>query len=74
VKVLILGSGGREHALAWRLRQDPGVTGVITAPGNPGTASLGLSFAGNLREPREILSLARGAGVDLTVVGPEAPL
>ena len=74
MKVLILGSGGREHALAWRLSRDPQVTEIITAPGNPGTAALGRNFPVNLGSPDEILALAVDQLVDLTIVGPEAPL
>ncbi|MGH8232934.1 MAG: phosphoribosylamine--glycine ligase [Rhodanobacteraceae bacterium] len=76
MKLLVIGSGGREHALAWKLAQSPRVSEVIVAPGNAGTA----------REPRlrnadvsaidldGLLALAREEHVDLTVVGPEAPL
>jgi len=76
MKVLVIGAGGREHALAWKIKQSPRVTDVIVAPGNAGTA----------REPGvrnvdvaatdldALLALARAEQVDLTVVGPEAPL
>ena len=77
MKILVLGSGAREHALVWRLRQDPEVTSVLAAPGNPGMAAgtAGLQNAPvNLNNPPEMLELARSSGVDLTVVGPEAPL
>jgi len=74
VKVLILGSGGREHALAWRLSQDPDVAEVLTAPGNPGTAALGRVVPIDLGSPDAALALAASERVDLTVVGPEAPL
>lgn len=74
MKVLILGSGGREHALAWRLSKDPRVTEIITAPGNPGTAALGRNLPVDLGSPDEILALATRESVDLTVVGPEGPL
>lgn len=69
-----MGSGGREHALAWRLRQDPDVAELVIAPGNPGTAQTGRNLAGDLAFPETILTLARAESVDLTVVGPEAPL
>jgi phosphoribosylamine---glycine ligase len=72
MNVLLIGSGGREHALAWKLQQSQRVTRVITAPGNGGTA------ATNARVGAEdidgLLALARAERVDLTVVGPEAPL
>jgi len=74
VKVLILGSGGREHALAWRLASDPDVSGLISAPGNPGMASLGPCFPADLGRPADALALAERHAVDLTVVGPEAAL
>ncbi|HLI17380.1 MAG TPA: phosphoribosylamine--glycine ligase [Rhodanobacteraceae bacterium] len=76
MKILVIGSGGREHALAWKLAQSPRVTEVVVAPGNAGTA----------REPRvrnaaasaadfaALLDLAREENVAFTVVGPEAPL
>ncbi|MBS0544595.1 MAG: phosphoribosylamine--glycine ligase, partial [Proteobacteria bacterium] len=74
MKVLVIGSGGREHALAWKLAQSPKVTRVLVAPGNPGTA----------REPKlqnvavsavpELVELARREQIGFTVVGPEAPL
>ena len=76
MKVLVIGSGGREHALAWKLKQSPRVSEVLVAPGNAGTA----------REPGirnvevaatdldGLLALAQREHVDLTVVGPEAPL
>jgi phosphoribosylamine--glycine ligase len=74
VKLLVLGSGGREHALAWRLSRDPDVTEVLTAPGNPGTAGIGRAIPVDLAVPEGVLALARRERVDLTVVGPEAPL
>ncbi|HUF23697.1 MAG TPA: phosphoribosylamine--glycine ligase [Vicinamibacterales bacterium] len=75
MKVLVLGSGAREHALVWRLQQDPEVTAVTAAPGNPGMAAGRLRTAPvNLDNPQEMLELARSEVVDLTVVGPEAPL
>ena len=74
MKVLVLGSGAREHALAWRLRQDPGVTAVVCAPGNPGMTALGRCVPVDIANPAAMLSLAEQEGVDLTVVGPEAAL
>jgi phosphoribosylamine--glycine ligase len=74
MKVLVLGSGGREHAIAWRLGRDPDVREVVTAPGNPGIQAIGRCLDVQLDDPRAVLALAEGEGVDLTVVGPEAPL
>jgi phosphoribosylamine--glycine ligase len=69
MKILVIGSGGREHALAWKLQQSPRVEQVIVAPGNGGTGSLPEAF-----QSLSPLELALAAQVDLTVVGPEAPL
>jgi len=74
MRVLILGSGGREHALAWRLSRDADVAEVLCAPGNPGIAQLGRCLPVDLADPEAVLDLAGREGVDLTVVGPEAPL
>jgi phosphoribosylamine--glycine ligase len=74
VKILVLGSGGREHALVWRLARDADVRGVVCAPGNPGMAALAPCRPVDLAAPDEVLALAAAERVDLTVVGPEAPL
>jgi phosphoribosylamine---glycine ligase len=73
MRVLIIGGGGREHALAWRLAQSPEVEQVFAAPGNPGMARLGTCLAGG-GAPADYVALAESIGADLTVVGPEAPL
>lgn len=76
MKLLVIGSGGREHALAWKLAQSPRVTEVLVAPGNAGTArekrvrNIGLPAT----DIEGLLALAQHEGVELTVVGPEAPL
>jgi phosphoribosylamine---glycine ligase len=73
LKLLLIGGGGREHALAWRLGQDPRVHQILAVPGNPGIAQLGQC----LPAPKEIegyAHLAEAERVDLTVVGPEATL
>jgi phosphoribosylamine--glycine ligase len=77
VKVLLLGSGGREHALAWKLVQSPLLDELVCAPGNPGTARLGARVRNAkvaAESPQAVLQLARDERVDLVVVGPEAPL
>jgi phosphoribosylamine--glycine ligase len=74
VKVLLLGSGGREHALAWKLSQSPRLTRLLCGPGNPGTARLGTNVPVRPDAPDEVVALARREAVDLVVVGPEAPL
>lgn len=71
---LVLGSGGREHALAWRLANSPSVARVLTAPGNPGTAQVGRNLHTDIADGEAVAGLAREHGVDLVVVGPEAPL
>ncbi|MGH8283775.1 MAG: phosphoribosylamine--glycine ligase, partial [Gammaproteobacteria bacterium] len=76
MKVLVIGGGGREHALAWKLAQSPRVERVYVAPGNAGTAHE--KKCENLRIPadnlRGLLDFALGQGIGLTVVGPEQPL
>ena len=76
MKVLVIGSGGREHALAWKLAQSPRVDEVIVAPGNAGTAIEGKcrNTAVKVTDIDGLLDLARSEGVALTVVGPEIPL
>ena len=74
MRILLVGSGGREHALARTLRLDPSVTDLIIAPGNPGTASLGENVPVDILDGEALTTLAREREVDLVVVGPEAPL
>src|SRR5689334_7706047 len=76
MKVLVIGSGGREHALAWKLRQSPRVSEVIVAPGNAGTArEPGLRNADVAATDIDgLIALVRRENIELTVVGPEAPL
>ena len=74
MKVLVVGSGGREHALAWKLSKSPRVTEVLCAPGNPGTARLGRNFPIPVTDLDGIVAIAVREGVGLVVVGPEAPL
>lgn len=74
MKVLLVGGGGREHALAWRLRKDDPSCIVIAAPGNPGIAQLAECVPVGLGEIDTIAALARERHVDFTLVGPEAPL
>jgi phosphoribosylamine---glycine ligase len=72
--VLVVGGGGREHALAWRLAASRSVERVTTAPGNPGTAELGPTVPVDATDPTAVADLAGRERVDLVVVGPEAPL
>jgi phosphoribosylamine--glycine ligase len=74
VRVLVVGSGGREHALAWRLSSSPALTELHAAPGNPGIAALATCHPVAADDGEGLLGLARFLGVDLVVVGPEAPL
>jgi len=72
--ILLLGSGGREDALAWRLRQSPSCGKLIAAPSNPGIARWTDCVAADPCDAAAIADLARKSGVDLVVIGPEAPL
>jgi phosphoribosylamine--glycine ligase len=74
VKVLLVGSGGREHALAWKLSQAPSLDELHAAPGNPGIAALGRCHPVRAEDGEGLLDLAGSLGADLVVVGPEAPL
>ena len=76
MKVLVIGNGGREHALAWKLAQSPRVGEVLVAPGNAGTATEGKcrNVAVKATDIDALLALAEREGVSVTVVGPEAPL
>jgi phosphoribosylamine--glycine ligase len=74
VKVLLVGSGGREHALAWKLVQGSAMTGLHAAPGNPGIAALGDCHPVRADDSEALLGLARSLDIDLAVIGPEAPL
>jgi len=74
VRILVLGSGGREHALVWRLARDSDVTELMAAPGNPGISTVCRCVPADLTRPADLLALARDLAADLTVVGPEAPL
>lgn len=74
MKVLVIGSGGREHAMVWKLAQSPQVTEVLCAPGNPGTAELGRNIPVPVDDLVGLVDLAEREGVALTVIGPEYPL
>lgn len=72
--VLILGGGGREHALAWKLAQSPRVGRLVCAPGNAGIAALAECVALDVLDPAAVVACARDLGADFVVIGPEAPL
>jgi phosphoribosylamine---glycine ligase len=74
MKILVLGSGGREHALAWKLHESPQVEELYCAPGNAGIAQEAECLPVDLASTKAILELAKQLHADLTVVGPEAPL
>jgi phosphoribosylamine--glycine ligase len=74
MKILVIGGGGREHALAWKLRQSAAVTKVWCAPGNAGIAQDAECLPADLSDVAGLRQLAQGLGADLTVVGPELPL
>lgn len=74
MKVLLIGGGGREHALAWRIKRDAPNTDLIAAPGNPGIASLARCVKVAANDVEGLLRLAREESVAVTIVGPEAPL
>ena len=74
-RILVIGSGGREHALAWRLAMDAGVERVTVAPGNPGMTDVAAIHPDlDVRDHGTIFGLAASQAIDLVVVGPEAPL
>ena len=73
-KVLVLGSGGREHAFAWKLCDDPEVLKVYCMPGNGGTSDIAENVNMDLGDFPSILSFINDNNIDLTVVGPENPL
>ncbi len=74
MRVLLIGSGGREHALAWKLVQSSLLTELHAAPGNPGIAGLGQCHPVRADDAEAVLDLARALQIDLVVVGPEVPL
>ncbi|MDP2858953.1 MAG: phosphoribosylamine--glycine ligase [Bacillota bacterium] len=74
MKVLVVGGGGREHALAWKLAKSPLLGKLFIAPGNPGTAELGTNVPIEATNTRDLVDFALSNDVDVTVVGPEQPL
>jgi len=74
MKILVIGSGGREHALAWKLKQSPEVDQMLCAPGNAGTAAIAENVAIKASDLPALVRFAKENHVDLTVVGPDDPL
>ena len=73
-KVLVIGGGGREHALAWKFAQSPQVEKVYAAPGNPGMAAVAECVAIGVLEFDKLIAFVKEKAIDLTFVGPEVPL
>ena len=73
MRILIIGSGGREHAIGWKLKQNP-ETELYFAPGNGGTAKIGKNIDINVDEINKLADFAEMSNIDMTVVGPELPL
>jgi len=74
MKILVVGAGGREHAMVWKLRQSPRVSEVFCAPGNAGIAGLATCVPLAVTDVEGLASFAKKEGIDLTFIGPEAPL
>ncbi|MDT8280297.1 MAG: phosphoribosylamine--glycine ligase [Erythrobacter sp.] len=74
MNILLLGSGGREHALAWQLAQSPGCTRLYAAPGNPGIAEEAECVPLDVTNHRAVIAFCEAKAIDLVVIGPEAPL
>ncbi len=74
MKVLLIGTGGREHALAWKLAQSPRLTKLYAAPGNPGIAEQAELVALDVEDHAAVVRFCKDTGIDFVVVGPEAPL
>lgn len=74
MRILVVGSGGREHALAWKLTQSPQVDQVFVAPGNGGTAAMAENVPITASDIPSLVRFARKEKIDLAVVGPEVPL
>ncbi len=74
MNILILGSGGREHSLAWAIRQNPKCDRLIVAPGNAGTASIATQAQIDIADGAAVVAFARENDVDFVIIGPEAPL
>ena len=74
MKVLVIGSGGREHAIAYTLHKSPKVTEIHAIPGNPGIAEIGTCHNGSVEDLEGILKFVEENNIDFTVIGPEVPL
>ena len=74
MKILVIGGGGREHALVWKLKQSSAIDRIFCAPGNAGTAAIAENVAIAATDLKQLLAFAKQNDVDLTVVGPDDPL
>jgi phosphoribosylamine--glycine ligase len=74
MNILLIGSGGREHALAWKMTQSHHCDALFIAPGNPGTAALGTNVAIDINDFEALRKFAVDQSIDMVVVGPEEPL
>src|SRR3954462_8181261 len=74
MKVLVIGGGGREHAIVWALKRSPAITEIVAAPGNGGIATLARCLPLDVNNLEEMVNLVVIESPDLTVVGPEVPL
>jgi len=74
LRILVIGSGGREHTLTWKIARSPGVDKVFVAPGNAGTSAIAENLDVRPTDVEAMGRVAREKGIDLVVVGPEAPL
>lgn len=74
MNILLIGNGGREHALAWKLNQSPQLDRLFIAPGNPGTASLGTNVIVDVKDHQAVTAFCQLQSIELVVIGPEAPL
>src|SRR3989442_1409901 len=74
MKILVIGSGGREHAIAWKLANSPHTSQLYCAPGNAGISDVATCLPVDVNDPTSLATLAESVGADFTVVGPEAPL
>ena len=74
MNILILGSGGREHALAWAVAQNPKCDKLIVAPGNAGIAAIATCAALDILDAAAVIEFTQAQAIDFVIVGPEAPL
>src|SRR5918992_399573 len=74
MRILLLGSGGRESALAWGLERSQSVDDLVVVPGNPGIAEFAETLPADINDGSEIVQIAQRVGANLVVIGPEAPL